>query len=160
MFFLQPGGSLKNGFPLLWEAVTNENHPKHKLASAAVPKTRNRQAESESDLQNKDMIKDELSVKSVKAVTEEKETKGAGAKGTLDINHQKAAADAINKVKPDLALKDIEQRLKQEKEKQKSSPCRLRLSEKEYFLGFLNMYSLDFCLISSGVGALTFDSVY
>ena len=29
----------------------------------------------------------------------------------------------------------------------------------EYFLGFISMYSLDFCLISSGVGALSFDKV-
>ena len=34
------------------------------------------------------------------------------------------------------------------------------LSEYEYFLGFISMYSLDFCLISSRVGALSFDSVY
>ena len=57
----------------------------------AVQKTGNRQAES--DLQKKDVMKDELSTKSVKAVTEEKETEGVEAKGTLEINYQKAAAD-------------------------------------------------------------------
>ena len=35
------------------------------------------------------------------------------------MNYEKAAAEAINKVKPDLASKEIEQRLKQEIEKQK-----------------------------------------
>ena len=36
--------------PLFWKAVKNQNHPKHKLALAAVQNTRNRQAES--DLKN------------------------------------------------------------------------------------------------------------
>ena len=38
-------------------------------------------------------------------------------------------------------------------------PCMFLPSEYEYFFGFINMYSLDFCLISSGVRALSFDSV-
>ena len=38
-------------------------------------------------------------------------------------------------------------------------PCKFPLSENEYFLGFINMYSLDFCFISSGVVALSLDSV-
>ena len=37
----------------------------------------------------------------------------------LAINYEKAAAEAINKVKQDLATKEIEQRLKQEIERQK-----------------------------------------
>ena len=32
--------------PLFWEAVKNQNHPKHKLAQAAVQNTRNRQPKS------------------------------------------------------------------------------------------------------------------
>ena len=39
-------------------------------------------------------------------------------------------------------------------------PCMFLPSEYEYFFGFINMYSLDFCLISSGVGALCFDIEY
>ena len=58
---------------LFWEAVRNQNHPELKLALAAVQITRNRQAESE--LQNKDVMKDELLRKSVKTVAEEKETR-------------------------------------------------------------------------------------
>ena len=50
----------------------------------------------------------------MKGVTEEKETK----RGTLEINYQKAAADARNIVKQVLATKEIEQRLRQEIEKQ------------------------------------------
>ena len=86
---------------LFWEAVKNQNHPKHKLTLAALQNNRNRQAKS--DLQNKDVINVELSTKNVKAITEEKVTKGTTTKGELEINYQKAAADAINKVKQDLA---------------------------------------------------------
>ena len=56
-------------------------------------------------------------VKFCKSGNREKEIKGIEAKGTLEINYYKAAADAINKVKQDLASKEIEQRLIQEKEK-------------------------------------------
>ena len=56
--------------------------------------------------------------KSLKAVTEERDAEGAVTKGELEINYQKAAADAKNEVKQDLAKKKIEQRLKQEIEKQ------------------------------------------
>ena len=38
----------------------------------------------------------------------------ATAKNALEINYEKAASEAINKVKQDLATKEIEQRLKQE----------------------------------------------
>ena len=41
------------------------------------------------------------------------------AKKSLEINYEKAAAEAINKVKQELATKEIEQRLKQEIERQK-----------------------------------------
>ena len=47
------------------------------------------------------------------------EAKGTESKGTLEINYRKAAADAINKVKQDLATNEIEQRLKQEIENSK-----------------------------------------
>ena len=40
-------------FLLFWEAVENQNQPKHKLALAAVQKTTNRQAEI--GLQNKEL---------------------------------------------------------------------------------------------------------
>ena len=38
---------------------------------------------------------------------------------SLEINYEKAAAEAINRVKQDLAIKEIEQRLKQEIARQK-----------------------------------------
>ena len=40
------------------------------------------------------------------------------AGNSLEINYEKAATEAINKVKQDLAAKEIEQRLKQEIERQ------------------------------------------
>ena len=65
------------------------------------------------------MINNELSTKSVEGVTQEKDTKGTTTKGELEINFQKAAANAIIKRKQDLATKEIEQRLNQEMEKQR-----------------------------------------
>ena len=70
MLFLQSGRLLQNirmDCPRFWEAVKSQNHPKHKLALADVHNTKNRQAEN--DLQNKDLISSELSMKSVKMAT-------------------------------------------------------------------------------------------
>ena len=61
----------------------------------------------------------ELPTKTVKAVTQVKNAMEARAENPLEINYEKAAAEAIKKVKQDLATKEIEQRLKQEIEKQK-----------------------------------------
>ena len=101
--------------PLFWEAVKNQNHPKHKLALAAVQNNRNRQAEN--DLNNEEAASGELSTKTVKVVTQNKDATGAKKRNSIEINYERAAAEAINKVKQDLATKEIEQRLKQEIEK-------------------------------------------
>ena len=53
------------------------------------------------------------------AVVQVKNAIEAENKNPLAINYKKAAAEAINKVKQDLATKEIEQRLKQEIERQK-----------------------------------------
>ena len=74
--------------------------------------TRNTQAEN--GLNNREAAGDELSTKTVKAVTQNKDATGAEKRNSLEINDKKAAAEAINKVKQDLATKLIEQRLKQE----------------------------------------------
>ena len=103
--------------PLFWEAVKNQSNSKHKLALAAVRNTRNRQAES--DLQNKETTSGELTTKIVKAPTHARDIGGDQTKSTLEINYEQVAAEAINKVKQDLATKEIEQQLKQEKERQK-----------------------------------------
>ena len=85
--------------------MKNQKNPKHKLMLTAVQNTTRRKAER--DLQNKKVINNESSTKSVKAVTKEKDTKWTATKGALEINYQKAAADAINKVKQGLATKEI-----------------------------------------------------
>ena len=61
----------------------------------------------------------ELPTKTVKAVTQVNSAIDATARNALEINYEKAAAEAINKVKQGLATKEIEQRLKQEIERQK-----------------------------------------
>ena len=48
----------------------------------------------------------ELSTKTVKAVTQANNAIEATAKNALEINYEKAASEAINKVKQDLATKD------------------------------------------------------
>ena len=104
-------------YPLFLEAVKSQNHPKHKLALTVVQKTKNKQAEI--DLKNTEAANGELATKSMKAVTQVKTAMKAEAGNSLKINYEKAAAEAINKVKQDLATKEIEQRLKQEIEKQR-----------------------------------------
>ena len=55
----------------------------------------------------------------MKAVVQAKNAIKVENKNPLAINYEKAAAEAINKVKQDLATNEIEQRLKQEIERQK-----------------------------------------
>ena len=52
-------------------------------------------------------------------MTKNKDATGAEKRNSLEINYERAATEAINKVRQDLATKEIEQRLKQEKEKQR-----------------------------------------
>ena len=73
---------------------------------------RNRQIEFET--KNLESPSTELPTKTVKAVTQVNNAIEATAKNALEINYEKAASEAIDKVKQDLATKEIEQRLKQE----------------------------------------------
>ena len=116
-FFCNQEGHFRMDFPLLWEAVKNQSHPKHKLALAAVQNTRNRQAEFET--RNSEAPKAESTTKTVKAVTQINNAMETMTKKSPEINFERAAAEAVNKVKQDLGTKEIEQRLKQEIETQK-----------------------------------------
>ena len=116
-FFCNQEGHFRMDCPLFWEAMKNQSHPKHKLALAAVQNTRNRQAEF--DTKNTEAPSAELPTKTMKAVVQVKNAIEAENKNPLAKNYGKAAAEAINKVKQDLATKEIEQRLKQEIERQK-----------------------------------------
>ena len=97
--------------------ASSASHSKHKLALAAVQNTRNRQAEFET--RNSEAPNTELPTKAVKAVTQVKNAMETMTRTSPGINFERAAAEAINTVKQDLATKEIEQRLKQEIEKQK-----------------------------------------
>ena len=46
-FFCNQEGHFRMDCPLIWEAVKNQSHPKHKLTMAAVQNQRNRQTEFE-----------------------------------------------------------------------------------------------------------------
>ena len=116
-FFCNQEGHLRMDCPLFWEAVKNQSQPKHKLAQAVVRNERNRQAEF--DAKNSEAPSAELPTKTVKAVAQVKNAIEAETRNSLEINHDKAAAEAIIKLKQDLATKEIEQRLKQEIERQK-----------------------------------------
>ena len=70
-------------------------------------------------MNNKEAASGELSIKTVKAVTQNKDATGADKRNSLEINYERASAEAINKVKQDLATKEIEQRLKLEIEEQR-----------------------------------------
>ena len=78
---------------------------------------RNRQTELEP--KNLGAPSTELPTKTVKALTQVNSAIEATARNALDINFEKATAEAMNKVKQDLAVKEIEQRLKQEIDRQK-----------------------------------------
>ena len=116
-FFCNQEGFFRMDCPLFLEAVKNQGHPKHKLALAAVQNTKNRQTER--DLQRKEAANGEIPTKTVKAVAQVKNAVRAETRSPLVINYEKAAAEAINRVKQDLATKEIEQRLKHEIERQK-----------------------------------------
>ena len=116
-FFCNQEGHFRIECPLYWEAVKNQNHPKHKLALAPVQNTRNRQAEI--DLKNTEAASGEVPTKTVKAVTQVRSEMEAEVRNSPEINYEKAAAEAINKVKQNLSTKEIEQRLRQEIKKQK-----------------------------------------
>ena len=92
--------------------MKNQTQSKHKLALAAVQNTRNRQAEFHT--KNSEAPSAELPTKTVKAVAQVKNPIEAKTRNSLEKNYEKAAAEAIKKVKQDLATKGIEQRLKQE----------------------------------------------
>ena len=115
-FFCNQEGHFRMDCPLFWEAVKNQSHPKHNLALAAVQNQRNRQGEFETKKLEGPNV--ELPTKSMKTVTQCGSAAEATAKKAPEIDYEKAAAEAINKVKQDLAAKEIEQRLKQEIEKQ------------------------------------------
>ena len=115
-FFCNQKGHFRMDCPLFWEAVKDQSHPKHKLALAAVQNQRNRQNEFES--RNLGAPSTELPTKTVKAVTHVNGAIESAAGNSLEINYEKAATEAIAKVKQDLAAKEIEQRLKLEIERQ------------------------------------------
>ena len=96
-FFCNQEGHFRMECPLFWEAMKTHNHPKHKLALAAVQIIRNRHAEI--DLNNKEAASCELSTKLVKAVTQNKDATGAEKRNYLEINYVRAAAEAVNKVR-------------------------------------------------------------
>ena len=114
-FFCNQEGHFRMDCPLFWEAVKDQSHPKHILALAAMQNQRSRQNEFES--RNLGEPSTELPTKTVKAVTHVNGAIEAIAGNSLEINYEKAATEAINKVKQDLAAKEIEQGLKQEIER-------------------------------------------
>ena len=121
-FFCNQEAHFRMDCPLFWEAVKNQSNPKHKLALAAVQNQRNRQGEFET--KNLETPSAELPTKTVKAIIVQVIVKVNSAteytaRNALEIIYERAAAEAINKVKQDLAAKEIEQRLKQEIERQK-----------------------------------------
>ena len=97
--------------------IQEPESPKYKLALAVVQNQRNRQTELKT--KNLETPSAELPTKTVKAVTKVNTAIEATAWNALEINYEKAAAEAINEVKQDLAAKEIEQRLRQQFERQK-----------------------------------------
>ena len=104
-FFCNQEGHFRMDCPLFWEAVKKQSHPKLKLALAAVQNERNRQTEFET--KNSEAPSAEMPTKTVKAVTQVNSAIETTDGKALEKNYEKAAAEAINKVKQDLATKEI-----------------------------------------------------
>ena len=113
----QSKGALQDGVSIVLGSSQEPESPKHKLALAAVQNQKNRQTEFET--KNSEAPGAELPTKTVKAVTQVSSAMEAKAMNSLEINYERAAAEAMTKVKQDLATKEIEQRLKREIERQK-----------------------------------------
>ena len=96
-FYCNQEGHFRMDCPLFWEAVKNQSHLKHKLALAAVQNQKNRQTEFET--KNSETPSAELPTKTVNAVTQVSSAMDAKAMNSLEINYERAAAEAINKVK-------------------------------------------------------------
>ena len=71
----------------------------------------------------------------MKAVVQVKDATGAETRNSLEINYEKAAAEAINRLKQDLATKETEQRLKIEIEKQKLNDDKARTKDRRKLNG-------------------------
>ena len=108
-FFCNQEGHFRMDCPLFWEAVKNQSHPKHKLALTAVQNQRNRQTEFET--KNSEAPSAELPTKTVKAVTQVNNAIEATARNALEINYEKAAAEAINKVKQEIEKQKLNEKL-------------------------------------------------
>ena len=119
MPLLQSRGTLQDGLSIILGSSQKPESPQTQISvsSGAEHRKQNRQAEFET--KNSEAPSAELPTKTVKAVTQVNNAMEAKARNFLEINYERAAAEAINKVKQDLATKEIEQRLKQEIEKQK-----------------------------------------
>ena len=85
-FFCNQEGHFRMDCPLFWEAVKNQSHLKHKQ--------KNRQTEFE--IKNSETPSAELSNKTVKAVNQVSSAMEAKAMNSLEINYERAAAEAIN----------------------------------------------------------------
>ena len=103
-FFCNQERDLQNGLPIVLGSGQGPESPQSQIgisggAESGAPST-------------------ELPTKTKKAVTHVIGAIESTAGNSLEINYEKAATEAINKVKQDLAAKEIEQRLKQEIERQ------------------------------------------
>ena len=77
------------------EGGQESKSPETQTGTDCGAKYQNRQAEN--DLNNKEATSGELSTKTMKAVTQVKEATGTETRNSLEMNYQKAAAEAISK---------------------------------------------------------------
>ena len=117
MLLLQSRGPLQDGLSVVLGSSEEPESPE--TQASAGDGTEHEEQEAEFDTKNSEASSAELPTKTVKAVAQVKNAIEAETRNSLEINYEKAAAEAISKVKQDLATKEIEQRLKQEIERQK-----------------------------------------
>ena len=103
MFFLQSRGPLQDGLSPVMGSSEESESPKNqrhllRCKTPGIDKLR----------EKKEATSGEFITKTVKAVTHVRGTGRAETRRSLGINYEPAAAEAINKVKQNLATKEIE----------------------------------------------------
>ena len=106
-FFCNQDGHFRMDCPLFRETLKNQNHPKHKLAAAALQNNKNRQDGKK--LQKKEVTSGELATKTVKAATKEREEREVMIWESLKIGECKNATEEKVSFKEELEELGLDQ---------------------------------------------------
>ena len=117
-FFRNMEGHFKSDCPQFWDAVADIKHARNEEALSGVNASKARLL-SEAEARRKEKLQ-ELATKKMQAVTEEiLEPEPVTAADDFKIDYRAAVRDALNRVQPELATKEIEKKVKLKLENEK-----------------------------------------